>query len=268
MSNTNTANDVAALLAKLDSTLNNKKSKGNVDYAKLNEERKKAFWKPKTGKNQILIFTPDFSGEPFSFWGYHQGLQEVDYYSVPCDKKNKGEECLICNVVDDLKSSDWAGNKHLWAPIEQKIYTYAPIIDLSSKESMAEGPKWFRIPKTVMSQLTDNLCNLEFENGERPFYDHSQPQRILLNYDKDQAPASQYGVQFKELKDVPSEQQYADWSGSVKPVLDYMFTKANNNNKQLIDEYFLRIAEKLDSTIDDSAEDTSAAESKLSKLKK
>lgn len=264
--NTNTAQDVAAILAKLDSSLNNKKGKGNVDYAKQNAERKAAIWKPKPGKSQILFFTPDFSGEPFSFWGYHQGLQEVDYYSVPCDGKNKDEECLICNVVAELKSTDWAGNKHLWAPIEQKIDTYAPIIDLTSKETIAEGPKWFRVPKTVMTQLIDNLGNLEFDNGELPFYDTTQPQRILLNYDKDQSPATQYSVQFKELKDVPTPEQYAIWSAAIKPVSEYMFQKANNN-KQLIDEYFLRVAEKLDSTMEDS-DSSDVAETKLSKLKK
>lgn len=263
---------VASLLNKLDTTLNRRANGGKVNWKEQNEARKKAMWKPSSGKNQILVFTPSWAEDPFTFWGFHKGLQEVEYYSVPCDKYNKDEHCVICDVVDSLKKEDFNGNKHLWLPIEQRTETYVPIIDLTSAATMAEGPKWFRMSKTIMNPLIESLKNLE--EGEVPFYDMENPQRIILSYDKSQPPATQYSVSLKEMKDKPSADQFAEWAGSVKPVSEYLFSKSQEDNKKLVDEYFTRMASVLDEASSDSngseepAAETNAAESKLSRLKK
>lgn len=263
--------DVSSLLAKLDSSLNRKKGAGKKDWAAINEARKKAFFKPQQGKNQILVLTPTGSSDPFTIWGYHNNLQEVSYYSVPCDNFNKGEECVICNVVESLKKENWEGNKHLWMPIEQKTEYYAPIINLETSATIAEGVKWMRVSKTIMNQMVESLKNLE--EGEVPFFDAENPQRIIINYDKNQSPSAQYTLQFKELKGAVSAQQIADNAGIVTPVSEYINSKSQEEIKKLVEEYFNRIAEVVEESIEGNKaeiEEKAAVqvESKLSRLKK
>jgi hypothetical protein len=264
-------NSVSSLLAKLDSSLNRKKGAGKKDWAALNEARKKAFYKPQQGKNQILVLTPAGASDPFTIWGYHNNLQEVSYYSVPCDNFNKNEDCVICNVVESLKKENWEGNKHLWMPIEQKTEYYAPIINLESAATIAEGAKWMRISKTIMNQMVESLKNLE--EGEFPFFDAENPQRIIINYDKNQSPSAQYTLQFKELKGAVTAQQIADYAGNITPVGEYIISKSQDEVKKLVDEYFTRIAEVVEESIEgnkEAIEEKAAAqvESKLSRLKR
>ena len=285
MSTENTQNQVSALLARLDNAIGKKnKTGGKKDWAAINAARKAAFWKPKEGKNTILVLTPSFGEDPFTFWGFHKGLQEVDYYSVPCDHFNKSEDCLVCNVVKGLKEDGWEANKHLWMPIEQKTETYAPIIDFTSAATIAEGPKWFRVSKTIMDQIINSVNNLE--DGELPFYDETQPQRLIITYDKTQLPATMYSVAFKDMKDVPTAEQFAEWKSKIQSVGDYIFSKSQDEIKKIVDEYFVRVATELDQAEESQTADTDApfeggetveadaspakttAKSKLDKLKK
>lgn len=255
--------EVSSLLAKLEASLGKKKGAGKIDY----EAAKKAMWKPKTGKNQIVIFTPAFGSDPFTMWGFHKGLQEVDYYSVPCDHMNKDEDCIICDVVSQLKNENWEGNKHLWMPIEQKIDTYAPIIDVSSAAAIAEGPKWFRVSKTIMTSLVDSIKNLE--EGEVPFFDLENPQRIIINYDKTQSPATQYSVSFKDVKEKEIVARIPEWAAEIQPVGNYIFSKTQDANKKLVEEYFARMANVLDESLDkkENEDSSTQAESKLAARK-
>lgn len=253
--------EVASLLAKLDAAMGKKKSAQKIDWA----EAKKAFWKPKDGKNQIAVITPEGLSDPFVSWGYHKGLQEVEYYSVPCDKMNKDEHCVICEVVDQLKAENWEGNKHLWMPIEQKIDTYAPIIDLSSAATIAEGAKWMRVSKTIMLQMIESLKILE--EGEVPFFDLENPQRLIISYDKTQAPASQYNVSFKDMKDKDIIAKMVEASHNIRPVGDFIFSKSQDSNKKLVEEYFARISNVLEESMDKQPSDsTDAAEKAAPKL--
>lgn len=264
---------VTDLLNKLD--LNKKKGAGKKDWAAINEARKKAFWKPKEGKNQFLILTPAFATDPFTVWGIHKGLQEVEYYSIPCDLQNKDEKCVVCEVVKSLKEenggANWEANRYLWKPIEPNQETYVPIIDLTNASTIEEGPRWFRIPKTVLSSMIENLKNLE--EGEVPFYSHENPQRIILTYNKNEAPATMYSVQFKDIKDVPTLEQYEKWSTAIEPISTYMISKTQEEAKKLVDEYFVRVTEQLEASeegqpVSETVAETLPAESKLARLKK
>lgn len=233
------------VMQKLDKALGNKaKGTGGKDFKDLNEARKKATIKLKEGKNQIAFLLAPGQDDPFVEWGYHQGLQEVSYYSVPCDGHNKNEKCYVCDVVDSLKKEDFKKNRHIWAPIEQKIEHYAPIINMETTETIAEGPKWLRLPKSVMFTILDWLRNLE--EGEVPFYDESEPQRIIITYDKTEVPAKQYSLDKKNMRPF-TEQQLADWKSAIQPISTYIFSKKQNDIKKLIDEYFARIEDTIDS---------------------
>jgi len=272
MSTENT--NISSLLARLDDKLGTKKKTGGKkDWAAINAARKNAFWKAKEGKNQVLIFCPEGAEDPFVFWGFHKNLQEVDYYSVPCDHTNKNEDCVICNVVNSLKDENWEGQRYLWSPIEGKTETYVPVIDLTSAATMAEGPKWFRVSKTIMNAMINSIKNLE--EGEVPFFDQSAPMRVTINYDKSALPAAQYDTSFKAMKDIPTAEQYAAWASALKPVGEWIFSKSQDEIKKLVDEYFVRMAELADASKEDAGNapdeaEASApkAESKLAKLKK
>ena len=92
MSTENNSTQVSALLSRLEGAMGKKQpGGGKKDWAAINAAKKAAFWKPKEGKNTILVLTPSFGEDPFTFWGFHKGLQEVDYWSTPCDHYNKDE---------------------------------------------------------------------------------------------------------------------------------------------------------------------------------
>jgi hypothetical protein len=261
---------IESLLGKLDSALGKKKATtgGRIDYKALAAEKAKRFLKLKEGKNNIVFVCPEGSEDPFQFWGYHNNLQEVSYYSVPCDLFNKNEECLICKVVEDLKKENYEGNKHIWFPIRQQIEYYAPVVNVESQATIDEGMKWLRVSKSVMTQMTEWLRNLE--KDEKEFYSDDEPQKVIITYDKSVSPTEQYKLDKKNFKGF-SEQQLADWRGNMKPVSDFILSKGQNEVKKIVDAYFEKIANEVSETLakkDDSEAQEEVAAGKLSFLKK
>lgn len=246
--------DVSGLLNRLDSALGKKKSTGGrIDFKELAALKAKSFLKLKPGKNNIVFVTPTGAEDPFQFWGYHNNLQEVSYYSVPCDKFNKDEECVVCKVVDDLKSENHEGNKHLWLPIREQIEYYAPVVVVDSDATIAEGIKWLRLSKTVMSQLTEWLRNLE--KDEESFYSDSEPQKVIVTYDPKAAPMEQYKLDKKSFKGF-DEAQLADWREGLKPIKDFILSKSLTEVTKIVDGYFERVANDTAATDTEGADET------------
>lgn len=233
--------DVSTVLARLDKTLHKNKNKNQKSYKEQNEERKKSFIKFHEGKNSIALLIPDGKKDPFFEWGYHTGLQEVSYYSVPCDKFNKGEKCIICDLVDNLKQ-DWEKNKHLWMPIQQKVEVYAPVVCLDSDKTIAEGPKWVKLSKTIMEVIFNWLNNLE--SDEFPPYYEEEPQKIIVTYDPEAQPKDKYKVDKKNMKAFSSS-QLTEWKEMITPITDLMFSKTQEEVTKIVDEYLQRISDML-----------------------
>lgn len=256
--------DVQGLLSRLDSALGKKKSGGGkIDYKELAALKAKSFLKLKPGKNNIVFVTPEGAEDPFQFWGYHKNLQEVAYYSVPCDKFNKNEECVVCKVVDDLKAENHEGNKHLWLPIREMIEYYAPVVVVDSEATISEGIKWLRLSKTVMSQLTEWLRNLE--KDEEAFYSDNEPQKVIVTYDPKAAPADQYKLDKKSFKGF-DEQQLINWRSELKPVGDFILSKSLAEVTKIVDGYFERVTNDTATGEEDSNE-PEAKKGPLSSLK-
>jgi hypothetical protein len=263
--------DMGSLLNKLDTALGKKKSGGKIDFKALDELKKKSFLKLKEGKNNLVFITPEGAEDPFTFRGYHAGLQEVAYYSVPCDHFNKNEDCTVCKVVDDLKAENYDGNKHLWYPIRQQTEYYAPVIVVDSEATIAEGVKWLKLSKTVMTQLTEWLRNLE--KDELPFFSDEESTKVIITYDKKAAPMEQYKLDKKSYKGFDA-QQLIQWRESLKPVSDFIFSKSQTEITKIVDGYFARVSKEVENQdADDSGNEVEAqqvekASSKLSFLKK
>ena len=261
--------NIESLLGKLDTALGKKKAAtGRIDFKALAAEKAKSFLKLKPGKNNLVFVSPEGAEDPFQFWGYHNNLQEVPYYSVPCDAFNKNEDCTICKVIEDLKTENYEGNKHIWYPIRQQTEYYAPVVNVESDATIAEGMKWLRLSKTVMSQLTEWLRNLE--KDEQAFFSDDEPQKVILNYDPKAAPMEQYKLDKKNFKGF-AEQQLADWRGGLKPVGNFILSKSQAEITKIVDAYFERIANEVANSLekkDDSQVQEEVAAGKLSFLKK
>ena len=115
---------------------NNNLQKTLERLAKMNSVNTKTvtssvkYYKTKPGKNNVLVLPTPQTGDPFLEWGTHKNLLDVSYKDIACTKHNKGEDCVICQVVEDLKKQNWKGNFEIWKPLELKVRYFSPVIDL------------------------------------------------------------------------------------------------------------------------------------------
>lgn len=240
-------------LAKLDGALGKNKPKGRVDFKEIAEQRKQKIHKLKEGKNNIAVICPEGIDDPFLLWGYHNGLQEVTWYSVPCNHFNSGEECPVCDTVKNLQDEDWKGNRTVWQPIQKRIEYYVPCINLESESTINEGLKWVKLPASGMKSITEWLRNLE--NGEEPFFSDEQPQKLIITYTKNVDPSAQYNFDKKNMKPFPTE-QLSKWKSELIDLKTLFVPKSDEEIKKMLDAYFNRVAE----TIADSVQENSDSE--------
>jgi len=234
MSNESKLKETLARLAKLNAQNGKGKGESSVKY-----------FSPKKGKNNLLFLTTEETGDPFLVWGEHKGLLDKDWKTIPCNAHNKGEECLICSIVEDLKKQDWKGNFNIWKPIEQKLRYFSPVIDL---DDLNAGLQWWGYGKTVLSQLENWLMNLE--EGEAPFYDLESPEKIIVNYDPDADPSLKYKLDKKTLKEVP-EEVVAKAKQGIKPLKEVItFSKTNEALAELLEAYMTKVQESLEDSED------------------
>lgn len=269
-------NNIGSILERINKVSPKPKEKQKTDWAAQGELKKKSFTKLKIGKNQVGIVPLD-TKDPFVIWAYHAGLQETSYWSVPCDGYNKDKECIVCNVIEDLKKEDEQGNKHIWFPIRQQFEFYVPVVNLESEETIDEGIKWLRFGKLIMGQFKEWLSNTD--EDEEPFYSDEEPQKIIITYDKSAAPGDMYKLDKKRFKGF-DEQQLADFRAKLNPLTDFMFSKSQDDLKKIVDKYFERIAGEVtvpsatDESNDDEDDDNDDTEVvskmpiKLDRLKK
>jgi hypothetical protein len=253
MGNANNLQATLARLAKMNST-NTKTTTGSVK-----------FYKAKPGKNNIIVLPTPQTGDPFLEWGTHKNLLDVSYKDIACNKHNKGEECLICQVVDDLKKQDWKGNFDVWKPLELKIRYFSPVIDLDDLEA---GVKWWGYGKSVLGQFENWLLNLE--EDEKPFYDTENPEKIIVNYNPDGAPTEMYKLDKKSTKTLGKEQNEA-WAETVKPLNEVMtYEMPQEKVVKALEEYMDKVkATVASATVPTEDEDEKPAKvNKLDALKK
>lgn len=237
-------------LAKMNST-NTKVTTGSVK-----------FFKAKAGKNNIVVLPTPQTGDPFLEWGTHKNLLDVSYKDIACNKHNKGEECVICQVVEDLKKQNWKGNFEVWKPLELKIRYFSPIIDLDDLEG---GVKWWGYGKSVLSQFENWLINLE--EDEKAFYDVSSPEKIIVSYNPEGAPTEMYKLDKKTTKAFGKELN-DKWALEIKPLTEVMsYEMPQEKVVKALEDYMEKTQSLIDST-ETADESTSKKNTKLDSLKK
>ena len=255
--------DLNGLLSKLDKVLGKRPTAQKSD---LNELRKKNVFKPES-KNNLVVFKPKPTDEdPFFFWDFHNGLQETAYWSVPCTLESRGE-CPICTAIEMLQKEDWKGNRHIWNPIRKQTDSYVPVINVESEATIKEGPKWFRVPKAVMSQLTEWIRNLE--KGEEPFFSDAEPQKLIISYNKDAAPIDQYKVDKKNFKGFTDE-QLETFRGMLISPREFLIEKKKEEMVKIVDAYLERMDKEVSVDLDEDQKDEEEkiVVSKLASFKK
>lgn len=224
------------------------------------------YFKAKDGKNNLLLLPTPFTGDPFLEWGTHKNLLDKPYMDIACTKHNKNEECLICDVVEDLKRQNWKGNFNIWKPLELKLRYFSPIIDL---DNVQDGVQWWGYGKSVLTQFQAWLMNLE--DDEKAFYETDSPSKIIVNYNSGAAAADMYKLDKKPLKafDIATNEK---WAESIKPLHEiFRINKTQEEIAECLDRYMQRMKNELadidaHSTEDDGSK-PSISKSKLDKLK-
>lgn len=238
--------------------------------AKMNQANGKAkptgktttkFFKAKPGKNNLMLLPLSETGDPFLEWHTHKNLLEKAYMDIQCNALNKGEECLICQVVEDLQKADWKGNYPLWKPLEVKTRYYSPVIDLDDIEA---GVQLWGYGKSVLSQFETWLLSLD--EDEKAFFDVESPQKVLVNYNATAAPADMYKLDKKPLKAFPAE-QVTEWQASIRPLKEVMGNgKSDEEIASALEGYMEKMKDQVAATETD--ETSTPAKSKLGSLKK
>lgn len=237
-------------LAKMNST-NAKVASNTVNY-----------FKAKAGKNNIVVLATPQTGDPFLEWGTHKNLLDQAFKDIACNKHNKGEECLICQVVDDLKKQNWKGNFDIWKPLELKIRYFSPIIDLDDIEA---GVKWWGYGKSVLTQFENWLINLE--EGETPFYAAESPEKVIVTYNPQGSPTEMYKLDKKSTKPFGAELN-EKWSASIKPLNEIMtYEMPQEKIVKALEDYMEKVKDQVAAaTVEE--DDKPVKSSKLDSLKK
>lgn len=211
--------------------------------SKMNTGPKKAnakYFQSKEGKNQVLVLPTTKDGHPFAEWWVHKGLIDPSkpWIGIACDKQNDGEECVICDMCQELKDKSFKGNEGLWKPLEAVKEMYSPVIDLDDVEA---GVQWWSYGRSISSAFETWLRNIE--EDEKPFYDQTSPQKIIVTYEKNAAPKDKYKLDRKNLKPIDSE-QWDEWLATIKPIDEVRNNRKSTDDKEEILAAYIKAKEK------------------------
>ena len=230
------------------------------------------YFKPKQGKNNLVALPRIIDGgysDPIYEWGVHKNLLDQPFMTVDCDAFNHRTDCVICDCVKDLKQANFKDNMFLWKPMELQVQYFSPIIDL---DNITEGVQWWRYGKSVLSQFSTWLTNLEEE--ETPYYDINNPEKIIVAFDKNAPAMEMYKLEHKALKLPFSKQQFEDYAASVKPLGEILRQRHSQEEQStLVTKLMSRLKEEIDNAmsqadIDASGSKPGISREKLDKLKK
>lgn len=223
-----------------------KESKGgqSIDFKELKAMREKHIFKCKKGKNNFIVLLQDGREDCINEFGVYNGLLEKDFWTIPADHFNKGEECPINNVIEQLKQ-DYSTNKPIVDPIDLKIENYALIVPINDDGEYEEEAKWMRIPRSIMEGFITHFENLE--EDEDVFYDKNNPSKIIVNYDPEASFSSQYTVSIKAIKkaQLPTKAQYKGWLDNVTPIIDFFPSRTTKQKEEIITNYISKTVERV-----------------------
>lgn len=213
-----------------------KLSKMNAGVQKKNAK----YFTCKEGKNSLIVLPTTKDGHPFVEWWVHKGLVDPSkpWIGIACDKHNDGDECVICDMCQTLKDSNFKGNENLWKPLEATKEMYSPIVDVDNPD---EGVQWWSYGKSISTTFETWLRNIE--DDEKPFYDQAAPQRVIVNYDKSAAPKDKYKLDRKNLKPIDPE-QWEEWLAAIKPIDEVRNNRKSTEEKEEVLAAFIKGKEK------------------------
>jgi len=129
---------------------------GGANYNYVDKQRAEELglgqYRTKVGDNFMRIVAPSVD-EPFRFIVWRHQNIGPNGSTYLCLNKMYGERCPICECIAKLKMED---PKH---PALDQIYAARRIlmyvVDTTSEETEAEGPKWFDCPPSIYTAICD-----------------------------------------------------------------------------------------------------------------
>lgn len=115
-------------------------------------KRNSNLWKPGKGTTNVRVVPYiNNADDPFEELWWHWNVGNRGYL---CLKKNKGEDCPICNMASEMWNSEEDEDKEIAKKMFSNIRFYAPIIVRGEEE---EGVKWWGLSQTLYDQLTSEI---------------------------------------------------------------------------------------------------------------
>jgi hypothetical protein len=161
-------------------------------------------WKAKD-EHEIRCLPYPHGPDPIIELHFHY---EINGQSVLCPKLNFGEECVICEFCDALKS--WKGpdgndkpegerkqDWELFKKIQPKVRLFVPMIERTKDGLHADGPKFWGISPTSANKLVEIMSDAESQEMVDATSDEGM--KVLFDVNK----AFDLKVSFKDKAGTP-----------------------------------------------------------------
>lgn len=120
--------------------------KQKMDTLNGKGEKKKNFWRPQEGENNIRI-VPTADGDPFKERFFHYNVGEQSFL---CPKRNYGDDCPVCNLANELWNDGTEDSKAMAKQMFAKQRFFSPVL-VRGEES--EGVKVWGYGKLAYQKL-------------------------------------------------------------------------------------------------------------------
>ena len=138
------------------------------EMKKKKDARKKDFWFPKPGNNEIRVL-PHWSGDmEADFYyetSYHKNLGPSNDKSLVCPIAEGLEECPVCNTVKELYRTKDAEDKVFAKSIRAQTRIYWNIVDLKEKD---KGVQVWMTGGDILEQVLEFCANSKYGDVTDP----------------------------------------------------------------------------------------------------
>jgi|GEM_PF-2355830 hypothetical protein len=115
-------------------------------------KRNTDIWKAPKGTHDVRVVPYiNNSADPFEELWWHWNIGNRGFL---CLKKNKGEDCPICNMASEMWKSEEDEDKEIAKKMFANVRFYAPVLPRDAEE---EGVKWWGLSQTLYDALTSEV---------------------------------------------------------------------------------------------------------------
>ena len=225
-------------------------------------KRNKNIWKAEPGVSNVRVVPSILNADdPFQHLWWHWNIGKRGYL---CLKKNKNEDCPICNMASEMWNSDEEEDKEISKKMFANVRFYAPVVARGEEE---EGVKWWGISQTTY----DDLTNDETLDQVGDYTDVEEGRDVIVTVKTKKETGTDYGsIKAKiaySTSPLSEDREIIENCLTVQPDLEksYPYNTADELHKVLKAWLF---PDEVDEDDEDSGKGKSEAAPKSVKLKK